>query len=196
MKKIIGIFICMLLITIAMFPITNAFNINKSLKKVNTELVTSDRPEVWVSIPDVHIHSKRPLFNWGTVEFDNPGTVIDVDLSGVEGDEFLLGISQNVICHFENHFLPLLVIYTLKDKSMSTQPYYGDYIQKTAWLLLDKTDSFYPIDVWVTGVPFMFIGYLSYYWLLHMRNDDLSMNPSEFEVKFGTTAHYELNLII
>jgi hypothetical protein len=198
-KENVCILIVMLFVSSAIFPITNAFEINTNIENNKKEPLLNERAQVWVSIPDVHIYSEKLFLNWGSVEFNEPGKVIDVDLSEINGDKFDLGISQNVICHFKNQFIPLILIYTIEGWSMSTQPYWSDmnsqHIVTSAWLLLDKEDSIYPINVWVTAAPFILVGYLSYYWFLHMLKPELPMCPSEFELKYGTTAQYQLNLI-
>ena len=74
----------MLLISSAVVPITSANinNIDKDLKK--PKIVTDDRPKINVELPDVHVSYPNSRFIWGTVEFDEPGAIIDVDLSDIE----------------------------------------------------------------------------------------------------------------
>jgi hypothetical protein len=189
----------MLLIAGVIFPISIALKFSTGPEKDITECVSEERTEVWVSIPDVHIYSDKLFFCWGSVEFDEPDKVIDVDISDVEGDRFNLGISQNVILHFKNEFIPLILIYSIEGWHMSSAPYWGDmntrHNKTSAYLLIDNKDFVYPIDVWVTGAPFFLVGYLSCYWFLHMMKPELPMCPSDFEIEYGTSAQYKLNFI-
>ena len=197
--KLVGILIFMLFIASALFPITNALNFNIDIKENITESISDERDKIWVSIPDVHIYSDKLFFSWGNVEFEEPGKVIDVDISELEGDKFNLGISQNVICHFKNKFVPLILIYTIEGWIMSSAPYWADintqHNMTSAYLLIDNKNFVYPIDIWVTGAPFFLVGYLSFYWFLHMIRPELPMWPSDFEVEYGTTTQYQLNFI-
>ena len=168
----------MLLITTAFVPISNAIHLKTKIEREDTEITANKGPKMQISLPDVHVYFPESRFEWGTVEFDEPGTVIDIDLSEIEEDEVRIIFSQKIICHVQKQLLPALVITSISRPEKSASSSF-DYIgpandweatSSQGYFTVDKVeDETYPLVVAVTGVP-LFLKWAVYVYYMIMMN--------------------------
>jgi hypothetical protein len=204
-KEIIRILIVMLLITTAFVPISNAIHLNTKIEKEDTEITAIDGPKMEISLPDVHVYFPESRFEWATVEFDEPGAVIDIDLSEIEEDEVKIIFTQKIICHVQKQLLPATVISSISrpQKSASSSfEYVGSVndwitIARHGYFTVDKVeDETYPLVVAVTGVP-MFLRWAVFVYYMIMMNFFLDLMfdiPSELEKIYGEVTEYQLHV--
>ena len=205
-KKLVGTLIVMLFISSAVIPITSALTNDSTNDIVKPKIVNDDRPKINVVLPDVHVSYLRSRFFWGTIEFDEPGAVIDIDLSEIQEDEVLLKFSYKIICDVEGIILPIgLIASTCRpDISMSSSfesiGFSTDW-QRTiyhAYFDINKAeDNDIPIIVSITAIPlFMNWAVGMYYSLcLNFFPGLLFDFPTTFEKIYGSNTEYQLNII-
>lgn len=204
-KEIIRILIVMLLITTAFVPISNAIHLNTKIENEDTEITAMNGPKMEISLPDVHVYFPESRFEWGTVEFDEPGAVIDIDLSEIEENEVKILFCQRIICHVQKQLLPAMVISSISrpEKSASSSFNYigsvSDWITtaKNGYFDIKKVeDETYPLVVAVTGVPlFLKWAVYIYYVIMETFFIDLMFDiPSELEKVYGAVTEYQLHV--
>jgi hypothetical protein len=205
-KKFVGILIVMLFISSSVFPLTSAISNNTTKDFKNTENLNDDRPKINVVLPDIHVSYPQSRFYWGTVEFDEPGAVIDVDLSDVEEDEVSIKFIYKIICDAEGGIIPIGIISSTcrPDKSMHSSfesvGFSTDW-QITvyhAYFVINKAEDVdIPIIVSVTAIP-LFLNWAvgMYYTLcLNFFPELISDFPTIFEKKYGMNTEYQLHII-
>jgi hypothetical protein len=202
-KKIVGIFVCMLFIVTALFPIVDAVGIEKTLNNEKNVICFDDEPKIQISLPDVHVYFPLSRFKWGSIEFDDPGAVIDVDLSEIEAERVLLRFTQKIICHVQKQLFPAMIISSISRPEISassTFQYIGsasnwEAVAHHGYYDFDKVeDETYPLIVAMTGVPlFLKWAVQVYYWLM-MFSDLMNGIPSELEKIYGGVTEYQLNV--
>jgi len=205
-NKVVGIFIVMLFILSTLFPITSAENnnIDKDLKK--PKIVNDDKPKINVELPDVHVSYPNSRFYWGTIEFDEPGAVIDVDLSDVEGDEVLLQFSYKIICDVEGGILPIgLISSTCRPDIIMTSSFesigFSTDWQRTVYYgyfdINKAEDNDISIIVSVTAIPVFLNWAVGTYYLLCLNFlPELIFDfPTTFEKKYGMNTEYQLHIL-
>lgn len=199
-KEIIGLFICMLFFSIALFPIVNGIHINTNKKNV---INTADEPKIQISLPDVHVYFPESRLQWGTVEFDEPGAIIDVDLSEIEENEVKLIFTQKIICHVEKQLFPALVITSISRPDISASSsfeyigpaYNWETMASHGYFRVQKAeDETYPLIVAVTGVPLLLKWAVYIYFWIAFFSDLMFDIPSELEKVYGTITEYQLHV--
>ena len=102
---VVGIICILMLVTI---PSTPCIEI-KSTEDVEP---LGDRPKINVTLPDAHLYYHELKFRYADVEFNDTGTVIDINLSGIPSDEVSLGFLQKVYLHVQNQIIPTWVVWS------------------------------------------------------------------------------------
>ena len=106
MKKI-SIFVCILLL-VTVLPVSGSIN-NYYFVEEETSINAVDETDFIVYLPPVHINFSKLKFIWADVEFEDPGTVIDVNLSELEvGDVYT--VNQTVFCHVVDQIKPCWIL--------------------------------------------------------------------------------------
>lgn len=152
--------ICLLIM--ASFPFVSSINV----KLPNEKEIVRDEPHLDVYLPDAHIHLYWNRFKWGTVEFDEPGATIDVNLSGFEEDYPLVGFYQNIHCHVKGQLLFSWFLWYIDCSSVaemvtgtglaSVVGILGNwtYNAQLCFIRIDKEkEGYYPIYLELTGAP-------------------------------------------
>jgi hypothetical protein len=205
-KKLVSIIIVMLFIFSAVVPITSAFTNSPTFDYVKPEIVNDDRPKINVVLPDVHVSYPQSRFIWGRIEFDEPGVIIDVDLSDIEEDEVLFQFSYKIIYDGDERILPISTIsstcrpHKTMFSSLETIGFSTNW-QRTiyhAYFVINKAEDVdIPIIVSITAIPLFFnwaVG-LYYFLCLNIFPELISDFPTTFEKKYGSNTEYQLHII-
>lgn len=126
-----GLLVCMVLILLLLSASTTGGLIN-SIKNEPLE----DIPTKNVILPDAHLYYDALKILYANVEFDDPGAVIDVNLSNITSEEVNLRCTQKVYVHVENQLIFSRIVWssiiTLNDEYLA-----GVGTSATVWELND-----------------------------------------------------------
>jgi hypothetical protein len=203
-KEHVTVLILILFISTAFFPLCCAQRSNTKSRIENTVLNKVDRPKIEVFLPDVHVYYLISPVEWGIIEFDEPGAIVDVDLSDFEEDEILIKFTQNIVCHMEMRILPAFVISSIvinEEWAGSTFEFvrlfenWKDSVSHAYYLINRAEDDIYPIKVAITGVPALYGRFVNIYYSLLMNIfPKLFDIPSSLEESYGKITEYQLHV--
>ena len=202
MKKIIGIFICMLLF-LTVLPVSGNINDYYFIEEETSTNAVNETDFV-VYLPPVHIFFNKLKFLWADVEFQDPGSLIDVNLSELEVDD-VYTINQTVYCHVVDQIKPCWILSAndfLEYASFQSESLYK-ITKKREWIsyntehiqIYEKPDdAYYNITIYFTGIPRMLsIPFLFYFNLFYIWFDN-GVYPCPIHKLFGNFVEYQLHV--
>ena len=159
-KEFVVSIICFIMLT--SLPFASSTNV----KIPNEKEIIRDEPHLDVCLPDAHIYLYLNRFKWGTVEFDEPGAIIDVNLSGFEEDYPLVGFYQHIHCHVKGQLLFSWFLWNIDCGSVGEMVSGGGiaavvgilgnwtYNATLRFIRIDKEkEGYFPISLELTGAP-------------------------------------------
>jgi hypothetical protein len=203
-KELIVICICMLFITTTLFSVANANIIKTTIENERDVTTLGDRPKIEIFLPDVHVYVSASLVVWGVVDFDEPGAIIDVDLSDIEADEVSIKFSYKIIYHTEFRIFPATIISSIiRPDVWASSSYEGiglfdnrvDTVSHGYCVFNKVEDETYPLNIVVTGVPILYRrAVFVYYNLILNVFPELFDIPTALEEAYGGIAEYQLHV--
>jgi hypothetical protein len=105
---------------IASMPTT----LSESNKLIQEDELLTDEIIKYVDIPDAHIYYKPSKIRYPEVEFEEPGAIIDVNLSGIQSDEVVIILNLTAHYHTEKLFRSACLVWVI---SIGEKGEYGGY---------------------------------------------------------------------
>ena len=149
---------------IASIPTT----LSESNKSIQENQLVTDEITKYVDIPDAHIYYTPSIIRYPAVEFEEPGTIIDVNLSGIQSDEVVIILNLTVHYHTEKLFRSACLVWVI---SIGEKGEYGGYgtifSERRLIVYLNDTTPFphggfqlptnfsgtIPVFMYLTGLP-------------------------------------------
>jgi hypothetical protein len=170
----------------------------------------NDIPKINVTLPDVHLYSNESKFRYADVEFNDNGTVIDINISNISSDAIKLGFYQNTYLHVNNQIISnWIVTYTAiyKNDTLLINVESNGKIESSNDWHFNKTNMLFiwniskwglgefSIKVIIVGVP-PWLPFLHWLHLFFDLPDLLGYFPlPNVEIK-GGTVNYQANIHI
>ena len=107
MKKLLAVGVIVLFLGVAIAPSINAIQLDAIENQIKTEYeelpLNDERVDIF--LPDAHLYYHALKLRYAEVEFNESGTVIDVNLSGISSDNISLFFFQKVHFHVKNQLI-------------------------------------------------------------------------------------------
>jgi len=197
-RKIIGIIVCMIMIATAAIPVAGNITEEKLSDQVSGENT------VTIYLPDAHIYYHKQFYKWADVEFDNPGAIVDVDLSELEVRD-IISFNQTVYIHPVDETKQYLIFTQIKYDGLQQGGIEFIY-EKREWKFYQHVNirlqeivenEYYPMTMYLTGVPhLMKLPFLIYWQVIYFRQWNLGLFPMPLVEKHGTSVEYQIHLHI
>ena len=195
-NRIIGIFVCMLIIAAAVIPVAGN-TIEETSKQASGE------NRVTIYLPDAHIYFHKQLYKWADVEFDDPGATVDVDLSELEIRD-IIQFNQTVYIHPFNE-TKYHLIFTQINYEYLKQGGIEFINESRGWKFYQHVnirleeiveDEYYPMTMYLMGIPhLMRLPFLIYWQVIYFRQWTWkNLFPMPLFEKRGSSVEYQIHL--
>jgi hypothetical protein len=203
-RKIVGILACMLLIG-TVLPVSS-INIDNEIDEEKTPMIVNGENEITIYLPDIHIYYHEQIFKWADVEFDDPGAIIDVDLSELNVDD-VISFNQTIIVHPVDETKVHFVFYQLDNSEYAGSKQGGiefinedrkwkAYQHENVRLQEIVENDYYPLLIFVAGIPQLMRLPFSLYWQFIYFNQWMwnGLFPCPVVEKRGNSVEYQIHV--